>query len=251
MRTCIFCGRGAKTREHAWPQWILNEFGSRNIEAQRGNLPVRAWRGPSASVTVKDVCGPCNQGWMSELERTTKPILLPLMQGRRATLGAVEQLTLAAWLVKTCMVFECTRPDNERFYSEEECRYLLQSAIPPPSVLGIWLGIYVGSVAAYIDAAILNQAAEFNRLTAKGYAFTLAIGNFAAQILTIRNAPQEPSVILDIEAQIEPRRGVGIRIWSPTLPAVDWPPAVPLDDHGNSIQTFSKRFVTHSGYHNA
>jgi hypothetical protein len=49
------------------------------------------------------VCSGCNNGWMSELEDSSKPILVDLIRGRRriAQLDSDESLLVGRWAVKT------------------------------------------------------------------------------------------------------------------------------------------------------
>lgn len=54
---------------------------------------------------VKRVCGPCNHGWMSELESRAQPLLTRIFNGSTTTLTPAHQLLLATWATKTAIVF--------------------------------------------------------------------------------------------------------------------------------------------------
>src|SRR4051794_11471516 len=74
-KTCVFCGSGGKlTGEHVFGDWlsriglstesVLQAAGPLNRSLRRmGVTRPFGW-------TVRDVCGPCNNGWMSRLETT-------------------------------------------------------------------------------------------------------------------------------------------------------------------------------------
>ncbi len=58
------------------------------------------------SFKLKQVCEPCNNGWMSTLEATTKPILLGLINAGRTldSLDEEERRILAKWAGKTAII---------------------------------------------------------------------------------------------------------------------------------------------------
>lgn len=53
-----------------------------------------------------NICKSCNEGWMSQLEARTKPLLIPLMgaETRVQELSALEREQLARWALKTAFV---------------------------------------------------------------------------------------------------------------------------------------------------
>ncbi len=107
---CIFCevvfvlGRRG---EDIVPQWYAKEIGHR---AGHVTLAVFDHIGESAlqsrptqtvaakEFRLRDVCRDCNGGWMSTLEATAKPILLPLMRGETTLLTPVQQRVVASWV---------------------------------------------------------------------------------------------------------------------------------------------------------
>jgi len=42
---------------------------------------VTSWQAVAFSDTVRRTCGPCNNGWMHDLEVRAQPILTPLIHG--------------------------------------------------------------------------------------------------------------------------------------------------------------------------
>jgi hypothetical protein len=59
--------------------------------------------------TVKVVCEPCNNGWMSRLETEAQPFILDLLAGA-GVLGAYGLQVIGRWAVKTAMMFEFQHP---------------------------------------------------------------------------------------------------------------------------------------------
>ncbi len=97
MRLCIFCAAPASSKEDAWPLWLLRKIGKdrpARIDAERGTQPLRSWRVVDTGLTVRFVCEPCNNGWMSELENRVKPIVLRLLDKASTNLTVEEQTTL-------------------------------------------------------------------------------------------------------------------------------------------------------------
>jgi hypothetical protein len=105
--------------EDAWPKWLntlidsqqprktttyigTTDGFSKQLDGLGGVLPRK----------TNEVCRTCNNGWMSELEARVKPILAPLVEGKRITLSADEQQLLAVWAIKTALTTQRTIPNE-------------------------------------------------------------------------------------------------------------------------------------------
>src|SRR5688572_6679457 len=107
-RVCMFCGGTPVTLEHHFAQWIQPY-----VPAERGTsaflmtpgAPTQKRGGSrsAAAVAMKMACGPCNNGWMRDIEDLARPILGPMILGRAVQLGLVEQEIISAWLVKSAL----------------------------------------------------------------------------------------------------------------------------------------------------
>ena len=77
-KTCAYCDRAGKfTREHIWPDWLLQRTNyTRAFLARAGKIVGR-------SQTINDVCASCNNGPLSIL-------------GRRRTIAASPAVLVAA-----------------------------------------------------------------------------------------------------------------------------------------------------------
>ncbi|HZO36728.1 MAG TPA: hypothetical protein VFB41_07625 [Solirubrobacteraceae bacterium] len=140
---CIFCGSSPRTREHLWPDWLRRELAidesfPHRIEQEEDAIETRdvTFSTPPFKQTVKAVCGPCNNGWMSDIEAATKPILEQLIYARGRRLHRAEQRKLATWALLKAIVFDHVHP-NELTVAAEHRRYLHEHKQPP--VEGVWV----------------------------------------------------------------------------------------------------------------
>jgi len=84
-RQCVFCESTSDlTREHVLPDWLtdigLDSEPSIHHAGPLNRLP-REWSAKPFKTTVKMVCATCNNGWLSELEGSAKPVIAPLIRG--------------------------------------------------------------------------------------------------------------------------------------------------------------------------
>jgi hypothetical protein len=113
MIKCKGCGneiRNGMSREHVLPQWLHKhvQVAGQNLDHRVADMagirPLR--RHGLKSFVVKVVCASCNNTWMSALETEAKPVLLPLIEGKRRVedLSDEEASTLARWTFKTAFM---------------------------------------------------------------------------------------------------------------------------------------------------
>jgi hypothetical protein len=103
----VFCGKPARSHEHAWPEWLLKSVGhdvDGRIEATFG-IDADTHRWTNRPITVKTVCGECNSGWMCSLEGAVRPLIGAMAADLSVSLNAEEQFKIALWGVKTAIVF--------------------------------------------------------------------------------------------------------------------------------------------------
>jgi len=114
---CIWnCGRPANSDEDVLPTWIRNQIGAKagrkrwllkdltppGRPTPSANPRERELRGFSV-VARKIVCVQCNNGWMSELQGMTKPVLSRMFNGEEAELGPTDQHRLLRWSTMTAI----------------------------------------------------------------------------------------------------------------------------------------------------
>jgi hypothetical protein len=112
-RVCLFCSRRADSAEHVYPLWISRRF-NKNASPRGGFTmnfdglyPTRWTRTLNQRVKV---CRTCNNGWMSQLENSSRHVLDPLITGTPCRLAADEQAVLARWLLKNALLHEVLLP---------------------------------------------------------------------------------------------------------------------------------------------
>jgi hypothetical protein len=251
---CVFCrSRSADSKEHAWPEWLLNALGEgpATVRSERSGEPAKEWRGVKAGVKVKCVCAKCNNEWMSALEVEAKPFLLPLILGKQAELSGAQQLAIATWSLKTAMVFDCTRTTKDWFFSQEERSGLYDArtgvglGTPFPPHTFVWLAAYRGQNTATSSASVLRGIADVGpnrerQVPIEGHVSTIAAGVFVVQVLTTRLPPTEPNrePILHSSGAMWDRSTV--RVWPGVARLAGWPPATVLDDE--TLQDFETRW---------
>lgn len=150
---CIFCEQNASmTGEHIWPEWFrkyvpreltspnkaLHTTGRSWIDASgqrhstlttRGKL---ARSGEIADQKLKVVCGSCNGGWMSRLQKAARPVLAPYIKGDWSKLmDEEEQAIIAAWATMFTMVLERADPNTIATSQADRTALMLASKALP------------------------------------------------------------------------------------------------------------------------
>lgn len=99
------------------------------------------WDGKLLGLRTGKVCRACNNGWLSDLENATKPILLPLINGHVRMLTATEQARVAIWATKTLLTMQGTNPRNKRVTSTDQAHWFYEHRQPLPGSI-VWLFRY-------------------------------------------------------------------------------------------------------------
>jgi hypothetical protein len=110
---CLACGPTSSpaSREHVFSDWLLREFDpeiSMALYRRNGdgtNQQVRQ-QVKLTNFRLKAVCTPCNNGWMSQLESSAKPLILGLIRGGASLISLAddERRLLAMWAAKTAII---------------------------------------------------------------------------------------------------------------------------------------------------
>jgi hypothetical protein len=224
----VFCGAGAVTKEHVFPAWV-----GRHLQLPRGSYLSRSRKGTPigkpygplshtirdadiAQTQVKRACGGCNNGWMSQLEKYVKPILLPMINGDETLLAEDEVRAVARWAHKTAIMVGYLNawPGS----TAEERAQVMSSAEPP-------LGVAVYAGLAAVSGLMTNTHLQIRMAERSapsqirhGYSVLLRMGHL---IVVVFRMPPEMVTSVTWTA---PTEGV-VRLW----PASDlgWPPKGP------------------------
>lgn len=132
--SCLFCGRPwapgqvSKSREHVLGQWIMKlednhppehrsfsagfELDDAAKELMEIQPEIVFRKAALLTMTTREVCEDCNQGWMSDLEETVKPVILQLARSAKTGIATLlnwqAAQTLAVWAEKTALTYELT-----------------------------------------------------------------------------------------------------------------------------------------------
>lgn len=120
MTACVFCGAPGNSVEHVIPKWLskgpregIPGIYQKSILVDLDGTIRRDVRYRFGELTVKCVCRDCNSNWMNDLEEGVQPFLVPLILGTDEFVVILDrqmQSDLAAWAMKTIMMFSFTNP---------------------------------------------------------------------------------------------------------------------------------------------
>lgn len=157
-RACIFCGGTKMSAEHIWPQWAAKRVAHTGVHKVRsyrqleGHDPAEHQSDQRAyELRAKIVCETCNNGWMSGIEDAAKPYFETMLYGRGRQIHPLAQRTLAAWALKTSIVWTASQAKERSVIPTVDLDHLRKHGEPCETV-GVWLASYDGSHPAVADA---------------------------------------------------------------------------------------------------
>ncbi|MGO1160531.1 hypothetical protein ACTOV4_01070 [Brucella sp. C7-11G] len=152
-KPCLFCGRwGSKSREHIFPRWMKGSVQSihettfhqtTNFDYPNNvaNIGYGLLKRPGRSLdqTLRVVCRPCNNGWMSRLQNQVKPILLPFVRGAPSLEKMINyHCAVSRWCAMSDIVSEAT-DETTKTSSPDERRWIMENESAPPNWT-FWIG---------------------------------------------------------------------------------------------------------------
>jgi hypothetical protein len=243
VAACEFCGRAfgpkrQRSAEHAWAKWIgevlpvQGEPFRHTVRAASDNRVLAQWSAREIDAVARRVCAACNGGWMSRLEESARPILMPLVLGRGCVITRSNQRTLATWATKTALALQLTSRGATQiptvFY-----RGLTKDPSRPPPHSQVFLGAYEGHRQAFFQPFDLDL--QHRRGRSNGYLPTFIIGHVVLQVFLHTHGD-------DVRISKQGARAdMTAQIW-PTAPAVTWPPPLIVDEE--HLQYFMQGFGT-------
>lgn len=245
MRVCLFCDDRAGTKEHVWPQWLISCVGpDSSSPTEYWNSiysPPKRWLGPK--VTTRQICGACNNGWMSELESKVRATMGSLINDLSFLIDREQQGAVASWAMKTAMVIEGMKQDKNNFYSVEQ-RHSFRSALIPPPDTAIWLGRCVQSNLLHGEARKLHarKSATPNPLD-DGCATTFVVGRLVIQLLSVKRKPETGQCDLRIRMRDGPWERKLMQVWPIERERVNWPPPESFNDLDDDLRDLRRRFA--------
>lgn len=170
-------------------------------------------RAKTFALVSRKVCGPCNSGWLSELEERVRPLMTCFAANTPITLDSKEQADLALWSVATTLIAMSSDSDAEGFADEAIAHETFRKR-RPPNDMNVWLGANAHGEMAFFRAHSLNLA--FTSKQTGAWGATISFGY--AVIHMVFHGLLNQRMRLHHEAQRSLRR-----IWTPRDRSV-WPP---------------------------
>jgi len=193
------------------------------MEAEKGGRNLGNWPNKTTKLLrVGCVCENCNNGWMSKIESEVKPVIESILGEQMKTVDAKSQAIVAVWAVKTAMVFEAFDSHRKRFYTNDQRRELIVSAIPERT--SVWIAKCVNQRNIYSAAKDLWTAPGQNEVHA--YATTMAFGSLALQVVSIRpstNLSRGTTITYNVSEG--PWDKVLVQVWPLMSIPQQWPPS--------------------------
>ena len=226
---CIFCENSSGSREHLWPKWIHERQDFGPLRFQRGKSIEKIL--PNPELVVKTVCGICNNGWMSDLEAETTPIIGNMFQDIAIPLDENQQKSVAAWSLKTAIMSDSMkgRGAPNLFFERKECLNL-RLGREIPNRTRVWIGRMHGKHLGNFGTDFTIVSQEKTRI-GTGSAVTIIAGHFIAQVVGFHLTPQ-----CKANAEISCKPGdwdnMLISIWPIERKTVQWPPRVSFTNGG-------------------
>lgn len=231
-KTCVFCGKNEKlTREHVFGDWI-SRIGVAVPECRNGAGPLNRslrdlGRGRPWSLNVRDVCGDCNNGWMSRLESVGRRVLTPLIFGTAGTICREDAAALAVWTHKTSLVGMLVSSSEERARGygvpPAEYRALQQQQAMALPGSQFWIGRYAGRQrfsAIWVTPVCVDIIGHADPSFPHGYVMTVVLGEVLLH--GVRFTTPGLDLPLSVGQVLVPlSHGEG---------AVSWPPTSDIDD---------------------
>lgn len=141
---CIYCNKelkgNEKTNEHVIPQWIIKELNIKNYKlnftpVSKDFIAFKP-RTPVANTLTHKVCRKCNNGWLSDIDKSCTSLLRELMAGRfpkeLMTISNINKLY--TFLYKVFLNHFATSPDIFKKEKEEAYTSFYKDRFPPKTV---------------------------------------------------------------------------------------------------------------------
>lgn len=109
---CLFCQKDRTlTLEHVLPDWLSTLYPKNTMVVnQFTGDSNKEWPSKIFQHKARVVCADCNNGWMSDLEARTEPVIKRLIKLERMLIDKDTQNTLAFWSQKTVLMLNQSVP---------------------------------------------------------------------------------------------------------------------------------------------
>ena len=227
MEECGFCFEKVQklSGEHIFSDWmnkIFTEPWERRFALPDGR--VFTYGASDLNWKEKVVCGTCNHGWMSDVERDhAEPALTPLIVGKIGVPITEERAkSLAIFAFKTAAVVDLMperRKKSPPFFSRR-IRSAFRESLTIPPLVWMWMCAYIPvhyradifTSGYHVDVPIIGPM-EF-------YVCTYAIGHFVFQVVSVKSIYTGR---FRINAGDTAFNKAAVQFWPDIVPGFVWP----------------------------
>jgi hypothetical protein len=244
MPYCPFCQRNhsSKRGEHVIPRWVSREFPTDTWHMEdRLTKYVRKTKKYIHLVSPMP-CQRCNNTWLSRIENDAKPILAPLMHGKRSSLEPRDQVIIARWVFKTALIYDLLaeqQAPRPRYFDDEEYVTFREDLSFRPSYI-FFIGAYRGSQVSIIQedhsgvsVATVEDLKPIDGPPIRAYSLTLVINYLVLQIFCAKIDPAIGKFYMRDFRPVSTQIAISAK-------NVSWPPPYCLDD--TNIDRFIHRW---------
>ena len=233
QRRCVFCGSSDElSGEHLLPDWMARVLPSedevlhfRQIGTDPATAATREWSRRPFQEKTNTLCRPCNNQWLSDLERRVAPVLTPLLRHQPSRLGTPQQSVLSAWALKTCLVLQGREPIAPASHFSH-----LRSTRLAPAAVAVWIGSNYQARFSVVTSTFVQRPLSLQSMDERlsdagefGYLNFLAIG--AVSFLVIGHGFAN-RIDITLRGVLEDAL---IKIWPRERSVVAWPPQYMMD----------------------
>ena len=214
-----------------WPDWVLREL--KNVGPTRvtlGKSPERIL--PSPERKFKCVCTDCNEGWMSDLETESRPLIGAMLNSVSIVLDSAAQRQAAIWATKCAMVSDAIVKQDRSLCFNQDQRERLRITGSMPSSTTIWMGRFCKRSLAYFGTDVWLTHKGVPK-AGRGSISTFVVGHLVFQIATLTEAPKDAQGPIRVETKNGPWTDTLVSIW-PIVDTVSvvWPPRISFTNDG-------------------
>jgi hypothetical protein len=241
---CAFCPATANiTREHIWSDWAGELFGINKYIFTRvdGDGKVSTWTHSALNSRTKVVCGDCNGGWMSVLEKKTKSFIKDVVVGGEQTvLQGEAKDTLVAFGFLKAVIADHSHSNGPAFYSFRD-RQSFRESLSIPDGVQVWLASLPYQHGLFKSLTLKAKLGVPNRFEMN--VFTYGLGHLVIQVAGCRWAKKAHQKHA-FPPHLTPNRvweSCSLTLFPNSAESVVWPPRLHLGKE--EIQMFVERWV--------
>lgn len=233
---CIFCGSTKQpSREHVVStdtRKAFNFSGPVSTVVGDGDDPIKVEE-HLAVVLTRMICGPCNNGWLNQLEDKVRPFFHRMMlNAGTVELDATRQRDFARWATIKAMLIERSvrqRPPGARSTdgyggSKVEFAWLANNDVPLP-----WSRVWIGAFDAKSNVALTHLCAlsEAEGSGTPAHVTTITWGYTVFQVFSTNFVAAQSSGDGGFPLRLPPPYSIPMqRVWPIEKQIVRWPAKV-------------------------